>query len=110
MIRAALLLALWLPLAAHAETVPEPEDFRQDEYRAPVPATLEGVTVVDTVGAGDTFNAGVLAALDEAGALSKDGIAGLDAEGWRAALALGIAAASVTVSRAGANPPLRSEL
>ena len=48
MIRAALLLALWLPLMAHAETVPEPEDFRQDEYRAPVPATLEGVTVVDT--------------------------------------------------------------
>lgn len=38
-------------LAAQGEaaaTVPEPSDFRMDEYRAPVPATLAGATVIDT--------------------------------------------------------------
>lgn len=68
------------------------------------------VEVVDTVGAGDTFNAGVLAALHRAGVLDKPGVAGLDAEVLRAALELGVAAAAVTVSRAGANPPWASEV
>lgn len=68
------------------------------------------VTVADTVGAGDTFNAGVLAALDRAGALSKGAIAALSATALDAALALGVAAAAVTVSRAGANPPWEHEL
>lgn len=68
------------------------------------------VTVVDTVGAGDTFNAGVLAALHQSGALSKAGIAALDAATMDAALTLGAKAAAVTVSRAGANPPWAHEL
>jgi len=68
------------------------------------------VDVVDTVGAGDTFNAGVLAALHRAGALTKPGIAGLDGDAIRAALALGAQSAAVTVSRAGANPPWAHEL
>lgn len=68
------------------------------------------VRVVDTVGAGDTFNAGVLAALHRAGALSKAGVAGADEALLRAALRLGAAAAAVTVSRAGANPPWAHEL
>lgn len=68
------------------------------------------VTVADTVGAGDTFNAGVLAALHQGGLLTKAALAGLDAEGLRAAASLGNRAASVTVSRAGANPPYVHEL
>ncbi|QUS36825.1 carbohydrate kinase family protein [Falsirhodobacter algicola] len=66
------------------------------------------VTVADTVGAGDTFNAGVLAALDRAGALHK----GADWSGdlLDAALTLGTRAAAVTVSRAGATPPWSHEL
>ena len=68
------------------------------------------VTVVDTVGAGDTFNAGVLAALHQAGVLTKAGVAALDDATLTAALALGTRAAAVTVSRAGANPPWSDEL
>ena len=68
------------------------------------------VAVADTVGAGDTFNAGVLAALHRAGALDKSAIAALAPETLRAALALGVRAAAVTVSRAGANPPWAHEM
>lgn len=68
------------------------------------------VEVVDTVGAGDTFNAGVLAALHAAGALTRAGVAALSEDALRAALNLGTRAAAVTVSRAGANPPWAREL
>jgi fructokinase len=66
--------------------------------------------VVDTVGAGDTFNAGLLAGLDEAGALTRGWLDAPDEDVLEAALKLGVAAAAVTVSRVGANPPARSEL
>ena len=73
-----------------------------------VPATP--VTVADTVGAGDTFNAGVLAALHRMGALSKPALASLDDRILTEALSLGVRAAAITVSRAGANPPWANEL
>jgi fructokinase len=73
-----------------------------------VPA--QRVKVVDTVGAGDTFNAGVLAGLDRGGLLTKSAVSALAMDDIRSALEMGIAAAAVTVSRAGANPPWSSEL
>lgn len=68
------------------------------------------VTVADTVGAGDTFNAGTLAALHSAGALTKAALANLPDATLDAALSLGTRAAAITVSRAGANPPWANEL
>lgn len=68
------------------------------------------VEVVDTVGAGDTFNAGFLAGLQKAGSLDKAALADLPADTLRDALSMGIRAAAVTVSRAGANPPWDHEL
>jgi len=76
---------------------------RVDVRSTPIP-------VADTVGAGDTFNAGVLTLLHERGKLSKPAIAGLDEADLRAALELGTAAAAVTVSRAGSDPPWRKDV
>ncbi|OWV78987.1 carbohydrate kinase [Rhizobium sp. R634] len=68
------------------------------------------VAVVDTVGAGDTFDAGVLASLKRDGLLTKAQVASLDEQAVRNALTLGAKAAAVTVSRAGANPPWAHEI
>ena len=75
-----------------------------------VEVASEKVEVVDTVGAGDTFDAGILASLDLAGLLTKDKVKSLSADAIRDALALGAKAAAVTVSRAGANPPFAHEI
>jgi fructokinase len=74
--------------------------------RVPAPK----VEVADTVGAGDTFTAGVLAALYRAGRLTKPDVAALSEEAIRGALGLGVRAAAITVSRPGANPPWAHEL
>lgn len=68
------------------------------------------VTVADTVGAGDTFNAGILVALAEAGALSPAALEALPLEVASAALAFATRAAAVSVSRVGADPPWRHEM
>jgi len=68
------------------------------------------VKVVDTVGAGDTFTAGLLAALRSAKLLSKPKIAALDAGQLSAALDFAARAAAVTCSRPGADPPWAKEL
>ncbi|PSJ62459.1 carbohydrate kinase family protein [Kumtagia ephedrae] len=68
------------------------------------------VTVVDTVGAGDTVNAGILASLRDQGLLTKAALAELSEEQIRAVLSFSGRAAAITVSRAGANPPWRAEV
>ncbi|MEU6620573.1 carbohydrate kinase [Streptomyces litmocidini] len=65
------------------------------------------VAVVDTVGAGDSFMSAVLDAL---AGREWETLAGLGAEHLTGLLRRATAAAAVTVSRAGAQPPDRAEL
>lgn len=74
-------------------------------------ATAPNVKVVDTVGAGDSFNAAILTSLRQHGMLTKAALAaGLAQDRIDDALALAIHAATMTVQRAGANPPWAHEL
>lgn len=68
------------------------------------------VQVVDTVGAGDTYQAALLTALAEIDALQAQRLASLDADPLHAALAFAARAAAITCSRRGADLPRRSEL
>ncbi|WP_284976894.1 carbohydrate kinase [Arthrobacter sp. efr-133-TYG-104] len=75
--------------------------------------TAPAVDVVDTVGAGDSFMAGLLSALVDRGldgAQNRETLRGMPAETLAAIMEHAARAASITVSRAGANPPTRAEL
>jgi fructokinase len=65
--------------------------------------------VADTIGAGDTFGAGVIDALWDADALGGR-LTGLEPEQIEVVLRHAARAAAVTVSRPGADPPYRHEM
>jgi len=72
------------------------------------------VSVVDTVGAGDSFQSGLLSALLDTGLLgsvdARDRLRRAGLTDLRPAVDRAIATSAITVSRAGANPPTRAEL
>lgn len=75
--------------------------------------TVPPTKVVDTVGAGDSFMAALLAALVDReldGAQRREALRGITREQLEELLRYSARAAAITVSRAGANPPTRAEL
>lgn len=66
--------------------------------------------VVDTIGAGDSFTAGLLDWLDRHDRLGANGPAALTPPETAAAVDFALAVAAVTVSRPGAQPPYRHEV
>lgn len=68
------------------------------------------VTVVDTIGAGDTVHGAVLAWLYRAGATTTGAVSALGPEDWRDAVSFAARAAAITCSRRGAEPPFADEL
>lgn len=68
------------------------------------------VDVVDTVGAGDTFQAALLTWAAETGRLTPDAMRRIDPAALREALAFAAQAAALTCSRRGADLPRRAEL
>lgn len=79
------------------------------------PVTCPGrrVDVVDTVGAGDSFMSALLAGLhrrDLLGAARREQLAGLSAPELTAVVGEAVAAAAVTCSRLGADPPTLADL
>ena len=68
------------------------------------------VNVIDTVGAGDTFQAALLTWLAEHDAMTAAGIAALDLPAIADALRFAASAAAITCGRRGADLPRRTEL
>lgn len=78
-----------------------------------IDVTANKVTVVDTVGAGDSFMGGLIDGLWSAGLLgagNRDAIGNADDAVLESILARCARIAAITVSRAGANPPGSAEL
>jgi fructokinase len=83
------------------------------DREGPVMAGSPPVTVADTIGAGDTFGAGLIDALwerDRLGAEGRAALAALPRPEVTGVLEHAARAAAVTVSRPGADPPYRHEL
>ena len=80
---------------------------RVDAAAAPLPGPM-----ADTVGAGDTFNAGMLAWLHRQGALDVEGFARVarDAGEVRGMLEYAYAASALSCTRVGADPPTAAEV
>ena len=65
----------------------------------------ELVKVIDTIAAGDSFNAGLLFDLDKQNMLDQEKLASIDTTTLKKTLTFANQVASFTVTQKGANPP-----
>lgn len=81
--------------------------FGRHSFSVPAPT----ITVVDTVGAGDSFMSGLLAAMHEDGAIGRDAeslaYTDVNVRKW---VDYATTASAITCTRKGANPPTREEV
>lgn len=70
----------------------------------------EPVDVIDTIGAGDAFESGLLSALAEAGAATPESLASIDSSTVRLVLQQANRVAAMACERRGADPPTEAEL
>ncbi len=75
-----------------------------------VKVAAPAVTVVDTIGAGDSFQAALLFALSRQGRLARDRLSAIRADELYGALSFACRCAALTCTRAGADPPTISEV
>jgi fructokinase len=68
------------------------------------------VAVADTVGAGDSFGAALMAALVDEGAFGPESTRAADADVLSRAVSYAVAASAITCTRTGAVPPSRLEI
>ncbi len=80
--------------------------MKSGSFHSDAPAT----TVADTVGAGDSFNGGLLSGLRQLDMLQRDRLSTASVDDIRPAVNRAMKVAAITVSRAGANPPWANEL
>ena len=73
--------------------------------RAPLSVAAPRVTVVDTIGAGDTFTAGLSVALLSHGIEQPGQLGALTDEDWKAVMGFAATAAALNCTREGADPP-----
>jgi len=81
--------------------------YRRDRPVVSLPA--RDISVLDTIGAGDAFTAGLLAALAERDRLHRDGLDHLDESELAAVLTSAGVVAAISCTRTGADPPSRRE-
>jgi fructokinase len=67
------------------------------------------VDVVDTIGAGDAFESGLLSAIADTGFLDPERVYDIDVETVRAVLDRAVTVSAMTCQRVGANPPTLAE-
>jgi fructokinase len=81
-------------------------------HRGAGPVEIEAPTVdvVDTIGAGDSFQAALLFALRAIGRISREALVQMNANELRRALSFASSCAAVTCGRAGADPPRQSDV
>ncbi|HYA45156.1 MAG TPA: PfkB family carbohydrate kinase, partial [Acidimicrobiales bacterium] len=82
--------------------------FHQSGARVHCPAPA--IEMVDTIGAGDAFTAGLLSYFASHGLIHPSSLVALNVDDLRAALALAVAAGAFTCTRQGADPPSWAEL
>lgn len=87
--------------------------WRRGDPGPPLRVRPQPVTVVDTVGAGDSFMAGLLSGLADAGLLGpgrREALLDASPDAIGAALQRAVTTSAITCSRPGSDPPRRAEL